>query len=180
VRSFVAVWPPEPVLDRLAAIERPVAADGLRWTSRGQWHVTLRFLGEVGVADVPAAVEVVGEVASTLAPVTVSLADRVSRFGRDVLHVEVSGLAPWAAAVATGFERAGIGAPSEGRPFVGHVTLARSRRRERAAADMVERLAGDPLPSGPSSWTAHEIALVRSELGRGPARYTNVAVMTVR
>ena len=30
-RLFVAVWPPDDVLDAVAALERP-AQDGLRWT----------------------------------------------------------------------------------------------------------------------------------------------------
>ena len=42
-RLFVAVWPPDDVLDRLAVLPRP-EVDGLRWTDQDHWHVTLRFL----------------------------------------------------------------------------------------------------------------------------------------
>ncbi|MDQ2827353.1 MAG: RNA 2',3'-cyclic phosphodiesterase, partial [Actinomycetota bacterium] len=35
------------MLDRLSALDRPVVS-GLRWATREQWHVTLRFLGAVG------------------------------------------------------------------------------------------------------------------------------------
>jgi len=55
VRLFVAVVPPGDVLDRLAALRRP-PRPGVRWTRREQWHVTLRFLGEVDESAVPALV----------------------------------------------------------------------------------------------------------------------------
>jgi 2'-5' RNA ligase len=167
VRLFVAVWPPEDVLDRLAAIER--RADDVRWTTRAQWHVTLHFLGEVDDGLVPDVVSAVGDAASALTPVRVSLSDRLSRFGRAVAHVEVSGLVPWADAV-----RGALGAGLEDRPFVGHVTIARAKPRTSVAG-----LAGIELPPGPSSWVASELAVVRSELGPGGSRYSNVAVIAV-
>jgi 2'-5' RNA ligase len=46
VRLFVAVWPNEEVTARIAALDRPEVR-GLRWTTPDQWHVTLRFLGQV-------------------------------------------------------------------------------------------------------------------------------------
>ncbi|MEA2686121.1 MAG: hypothetical protein QOE93_1316, partial [Actinomycetota bacterium] len=59
-RLFVAVWPPAPLLDAVAALDRP-AVPGLRWTGREQWHVTLRFLGAVeDVAAVVAGLAVAG------------------------------------------------------------------------------------------------------------------------
>ena len=46
MRLFVGVRPPDEVLDLIADLPRRAQA-GLRWTTRDQWHVTLRFLGEV-------------------------------------------------------------------------------------------------------------------------------------
>ena len=46
VRLFVAVWPPESVVEMLLGLDRPEGPD-LRWTTEPQWHVTLRFLGDV-------------------------------------------------------------------------------------------------------------------------------------
>ena len=53
-RLFVAVWPPDDVLDLLAGLP------GRRWLESGgraaaQWHVTLRFLGDAEVDAVRAA-----------------------------------------------------------------------------------------------------------------------------
>ena len=54
MRLFVAVWPPPEVLDLVAEIDRPALA-GVRWTTRDQWHVTLRFLGRMDGIEAAAA-----------------------------------------------------------------------------------------------------------------------------
>ena len=46
----MAVWPPEEVLDLIGGLARP-EVEGLRWTTRDQWHVTLRFFGEAKLED---------------------------------------------------------------------------------------------------------------------------------
>ena len=61
-RAFVAVRPPDAVLDAVADAVRPAraVADGLRWELRERWHLTLQFLGPLArlapVADGLAAV----------------------------------------------------------------------------------------------------------------------------
>ncbi len=50
MRLFVAVWPSAAVVDELRGLERP-ARPGVRWTTADQWHVTLRFLGEMEDPD---------------------------------------------------------------------------------------------------------------------------------
>ena len=116
-RLFVAVWPPEEVLDRVAALARP-EVEGLRWTRRDQWHVTLRFLGAI-----PDPAPVVEALAGLDLPAADAvLGPAVDRFGRRIVHVPVAGLDAVAAGVvgATG----GMGRPPEDRPFDG------SRRRQ--------------------------------------------------
>ena len=49
MRAFVAAWPDEPTRRRLAALELEFGhAKNLRLVGPTRWHVTLRFLGEVG------------------------------------------------------------------------------------------------------------------------------------
>src|SRR2546421_5190672 len=89
VRLFVAVWPSEEVLERIAALPRPEVR-GLRWTTPDQWHVTLRFFGEADEDEVVAVfrgidVESTGDTVAHLGPAT-------GRFGQRVLHVPVEGL----------------------------------------------------------------------------------------
>jgi 2'-5' RNA ligase len=161
LRLFVAVVPPDALLDRVAALPRP-ETEGLRWTTREQWHVTLRFLGAVDTAGAVSAA-----LASLGAPRCEAHAGpTVSRFGRRVLQLPVTGLDEVAAAVVTA--TAGIGRPPEDRPFSGHLTLARARARR--GVDL-RPLTGARLEV---SWAVDEVCLFESRLHPHGARYTVV------
>ena len=157
-RLFVAVSPPQEVLDHVAALDRPEVA-GVRWTDRSQWHVTLRFLGRVD--DVAAAAEALAGVRAV--PTVASLGPAVGRFGQRVLHVPVSGLDAVAAAVVAA--TAHVGEPPEERAFAGHLTLARVTGR--AKVDL-RALAGQTVEG---SWDVEEVCLVESHLSPKGARY---------
>jgi RNA 2',3'-cyclic 3'-phosphodiesterase len=149
---FIGVWPSDEVRAAIAALPRP---DGVRWTTRDQWHATLQFLGDVADDDVAAWTRKVGQVAASLRTRTVTLGPATRVLGRRVLMIPVAGLDD----VATAFTD---------EPFTGHVTLARADRMPRA-------LAGIPIAA---SWEVTEIALIRSHLGGGPARYETIATGT--
>jgi 2'-5' RNA ligase len=146
------------VLDRVAALPR-ADVEGLRWTTRDQWHVTLRFLGRV--TDVDA-------VSAALAPVSFSrcearLGPEVGRFGRRVLHLPVAGLDDLAAEVVA--STADVGEPPEDRPFAPHLTLARARARR--GIDL-RALTGGPIAA---VWPVDDICLIESHLHPHGARY---------
>ena len=160
VRLFVAVRPPDAVLDAVDALGRPERPD-VRWTTRPQWHVTLRFLGEV--ADP-------GPVAAALdaAPLTgceATLGPAVARLGRGVVMVPVGGVETLAGEVVAA--TASIGRPPERRPFAGHLTLARVRRGP------LRDLVGEPVDL---RFPVVDVRLVRSHQGRGGARYQDLHV----
>ncbi|MEY2476474.1 MAG: hypothetical protein QOG87_1789 [Actinomycetota bacterium] len=154
---FVAVWPSEEILDAIAALPRPDVA-GLRWTTRDQWHVTMRFLGSVD--DVDAAMAAVRSIEALACDVEVGPA--VGRFGKRILHVPTRGLG--AVAAATIAATSHVGEPPEDRAFKGHLTLARSRRGD---TDL-RPLAGTAIAG---RWWADQVTLVRSHLGGSGARY---------
>jgi RNA 2',3'-cyclic 3'-phosphodiesterase len=52
-RLFVAIWPPDDVLERLADVERP-KDQGVKWVPPENLHITLRFLGDADVDEVTA------------------------------------------------------------------------------------------------------------------------------
>ena len=145
MRLFVGVWPSDEVLDAIEALPR---AAGVRWTLREQWHVTLRFLGEV--ADPSPWADRVVEAAARFEPRTVTLGPRTKMLGRDNLVLPAAGLDDVAAAL--GAEK-----------FRGHLTLSRRA---------THHLAGVPFDA---SWEVRDIALIRSHLGQGPARYETIA-----
>ena len=159
-RRFVAVWPPPEVLDAVEALHRPTERGG-RWTRRDQWHVTLRFLGDVPLADVVAALDGVGD-----GPVEARLGPAVARLGRGVIQVPGDGLAALAQDVVD--RTNDLGRPPDDRPFHGHLTLA--------------RIAGTPPPDVlrqpiSATWTVDEVAVVASHLGGTAARYETEATI---
>jgi RNA 2',3'-cyclic 3'-phosphodiesterase len=157
-RLFVAVVPPAAVLDRVASLPRP-EVEGLRWTSRDQWHVTLRFLGRVTDVDaVTAALQPV-----SLVRCEARLGPEVGRFGRRVLHVPVAGLDDLAAAVVA--TTSALGEPPEDRPFAAHITLARARARR--GIDL-RALTGEPVAG---EWPVDDVCLIESRLHPHGARY---------
>jgi 2'-5' RNA ligase len=169
MRLFVAVSSPLTVVGMLRAIERPDAAS-LRWTTEEQWHVTLRFLGEV---DAPAAVgdalRAVPEVlaAAGVAEVRAVLGPALAWFpGRQVLQVPVTGLDALAGAVVQ--STASWGGPADDRPYSGHLTMARVRGRARGPT----ALAGASLTA---AWQVGALELMSSVPGRRGSRYETLA-----
>lgn len=151
-RLFVAVPLAGDVLDAIAMLPRG-APEGVRWTRREQWHVTVRFLGECPLGE---ALEALGALDASAARVT--LGPVVSRLGRNVVCVPVEGLGELRAAVSD--VTAGLGEPVDPRPFRGHVTLARLKHQARCpmvgeelsasfVADRVELVESTLLPAGP-------------------------------
>lgn len=157
-RTFVAIYPPPEVADVVAELDR--TAPSVRWVPPDQWHVTLRFLGDRSDVD-----SIDERLRTTFRhePVRAVLGPGVDHFDRQVLLLPVAGLEALATAIDEAL--APIVEPRE-RPFVGHLTLGRSRRRTGRLP-----LVGDPAAA---SFTVDSIVLVRSELTRDGARHERV------
>ena len=159
-RLFVAVWPPPDVLDVIAAMPRPPLA-GARWTTRKQWHVTLRFLGRIDDAQESELRSILAETAARSGPVQARAGPSPRRLGQSIWALPVDGLGPLAESVLASTSR--LGEPPTHRQFQGHITLARARRPR--------ALAGLPVPEVEAAWTVSEVTLVSSDLRPDGARY---------
>lgn len=164
-RLFVAVWPPPDVMDALAGIARP-ERKGLRWTTPDQWHVTLRFLGNL---DASAERSVRSALASVdwpaIGPAQLTVGPQPVRLGRGVWVLPVEGADQLASATARAVCEAGVDlpAPDRGRTFNGHITLARAK-----APPAMKGLPATPITA---AWTATDVTLVSSTLAPTGARY---------
>ncbi len=157
-RLFLAVFPPVGVIERLGELERP-EVEGLRWTNREQWHITLRFFGEAEQGDVEDSLQGFRGVASTV------LLGPASRWlGTRVLALPADGLDDLAAEVRARTET--IGQAPERRNFTGHLTLARTRKRSPGAV---------VSQSFDAQFKTTELWLVSSQLHSDGARYTKLS-----
>jgi 2'-5' RNA ligase len=157
-RLFVAATPPHDVVERLAAVPRP-REPGVRWVPSERWHVTLRFLGDADPQEVSARLS-----GLALPAATAVLGPVVSRLGLDVVVVPVAGLDELA--VVVGEATADLGVPPDPRPFAGHLTLARLRRR--AACGVT----GTPVSA---TFAVREVGLFDSTSGPDGLRYEVLA-----
>lgn len=163
-RLFVAVWPPPSVVAALADV--PVGTG--RRTDGDRLHTTVRFLGAVAEHAVPALGEALG-VAAAVDAAAARLGPATATFGRHVLHVPVMGLDRLAAAVSRALS-APAGAQAfagDDRPFAGHLTIARSRSRNRSPGEDLRAVAGAAVPDeAQAPWEVAEVTLVASAGGR--------------
>lgn len=144
VRLFLCVRPPpEAVASLLTAL--PAG----RWPSE-RWHVTLAFLGEVDASG-----PVQTALQQVVSPPLALALEGSGRFGRTTwvgVGGDTAGLHRLAGQVRRACEAAGL--ELERRPYRPHLTLGRPHPPAALAAY-----------AGPS-WTATEVELVRSHLGR--------------
>jgi 2'-5' RNA ligase len=148
---------------------RPVAPDSL--------HVTLAFLGHRPVEEIEAITAATDQAIRDLGParlepqaVTGVPRRRPRLFALDLADPDDAGAAVHAA-VSDALSSAGVYEP-EKRKFWPHVTVARVARAERKAAPIT-------VPPPSDGFTATEVVLYRSQLGRGPARYEALARFTL-
>jgi 2'-5' RNA ligase len=187
-RLFIAITLPEEVKAKIEAaqteLRRALPGPGVRWTRREQFHLTLKFLGDVEAALVQ--------------PLEEALRAACGGFSALPLRAECVGFFPdqryprvvWAGVQdqASQLPRLQQAVDAATRVFTtkqkeerstGHVTLARIkaiRRPEaealgKAAAGMAERLFGQ--------WTAGEVELMRSVLSPQGARHTSLAAIAL-
>jgi RNA 2',3'-cyclic 3'-phosphodiesterase len=174
---FVAVWPDDSTLDRLAAL--PLGpTDALRMVTPGQWHVTLRFLGDVDTSLVPDLVHAL-EAATEELPGSIpcEVGPGTAWFGGDrVLHIPVSGLDR----AAVDIREATVPIVPDLDPvnahFTGHLTVARTKRGRLAPPER-SALTGVALAT---SFYVDSIDLVGSQAHPGGVRYTTLARVPLR
>lgn len=176
MRMFVAVRPPEQVLDDLAGYVEPRrdVDSPLRWSRPEQWHITLAFLPSVADGQLDGLTERLAETAAVRSPFELQLAGAgafPNPARAKLLWAGVSGDTSALAGLAGNLRSAAgrSGTHVEGGEFRPHLTLARIGR----PLDVTRWLRVFDLFAS-ASWEVAEVVLFHSQLGSGPARYTAV------
>lgn len=172
MRLFVAIDIPDALKLRIESelVERLRVIEGARWSRPEGRHLTLKFLGNVDDDRVDEVGAAIATASVRHAPFRVSFAE-IGAFPNArrprVLWVGLGEGAGETAAVAGDVERAlePLGFPSEGRPFRGHLTLARFPKPR-----VIETLPSVDVPA--DGFEVDAVVLYRSQLHRKGARYT--------
>lgn len=180
MRAFVAVPVPEGLQARLAELAARLAGEigHTSWVARGNYHITLKFLGEVTRARVRRIDEALSlALADWREPVAVMVR------GTGAFPTPVRARVLWAgvddgsgglAALQRRVDRAllGVGFERE-RSFSGHITLGR-RRRPGPAPEVAAALAAAADWSG-GELPIDRVLLMESKLRPGGAEYRRLA-----
>jgi 2'-5' RNA ligase len=184
LRLFVAISIPGLVRDEIIRLQQelqPLVPRGVvRWARPDQFHLTLRFLGDVPANGVEDLKKSVGAVCRNARPLSLH-AEGVGFFPNArsprVIWVGINDQEECLVDLQKQIEaavRPFTAEPGE-KNFTGHATLGRLKNpkptdiRDIAARaqSLEKRLFG--------VWTAHEIEIIRSELSPAGARYTSLA-----
>ena len=183
-RLFIAISMPDQVKDEIEKTQRELRGafpgNFMRWTKREQFHLTLKFLGNVAEARVA---ELADVLRSACAPFnTMRLrAERVGffpdmRYPRVAwvgVHDSQNELARLQPAIETAVNN--FTSEKAEKRFIGHVTLARIQGIPRQQAELLSKLAQGMTNRFFGEWMADKVKLIRSELSSGGARYTTLA-----
>lgn len=162
MRLFTALDLTAAVRERIAAHRTPDALDA-RWTPPVQYHVTLRFIGEVGPETAARYDDVLGDVAARPAEcIPYGLDVLPSRRNPNVLIVglkRTDALLSVYRAVSNALEDAGL--EPESRTYRPHVTLA---RLDDCAPEPLHRYLEEHDARGLPSFTTRQFHLYESTL----------------
>lgn len=188
VRLFVACEVPEETrqaITEVIEVLRARSGTAVRWIRPEGIHVTLKFLGEVPVKQLPAIKLAVQEAVLVSSPFELEFSNIGTFGGREGLRIMWVGIAGDvlrleklvrdvnAALGVVGFE-------AERRPFRPHLTLGRVRdeipTRQRAEIEV----AVGKMEVPPATWRTNQVSLMRSRLTAAGAQYEVIATFPLR
>lgn len=182
LRLFVAAELPPAVLAALDQAQRELRASALplRFVRPGGIHLTLQFIGDVPAPEAATIERALSEALGAFTPVALRTSG-AGTFGGDNARVVWAGLAGELDALRALHSRvrsalAGTGvAAADERPFRPHLTLARVSPDATAAERRRIRELAAAATLASIEFAIASVALIRSELGAGGARYAALA-----
>ena len=165
-RLFTGVEIPLGIAERLSFLRGGLP--GARWISTENYHLTLRFMGDIDMIAAEAIAEALARVRRTAFSLRIS---GVSALGTRKPHAIVARVEPSAPLTELQAEHERlmqrIGLPPEGRKFTPHITLARLRHPSpRDIADYLTLRGG--FSTGPVAVDRFVLFSSRDSVGGGP------------
>lgn len=197
LRLFVAISPPENVKDQIEKAQQQlrgaVPGNIVRWTKRDQFHLTLKFLGNVAAKRVEQLTQALHGAGLGTGPLRLRAEGvgffpgaRVPRVLWIGVHDKENGLSQLQSSVemnvkkftdenATEPRSAGVPPASRPEKFTGHITLGRIQRIRRSESETLSKAAAEIANQFFGEWTANHVEVIRSELSSAGSRYTTLA-----
>jgi RNA 2',3'-cyclic 3'-phosphodiesterase len=183
-RLFIAVTVPEDIKTEIektqATLRRVVPKERVRWTKREQFHLTLKFLGNVDAQRVEPLMAAVRAACRGFAALELR-AERVGFFPNlrapRVVWAGVNDRQAQLPSLQQAIEAATCGFTAEvpEKTFTGHVTLGRIKGLRRTEADALADVASSLTTRVFGAWTTDKVELIRSQLSPAGAQYTTLA-----
>jgi 2'-5' RNA ligase len=165
-RLFTGIEIPAEISERLALLRGGIP--GARWIDKENYHLTLRFIGDVDMHIANDIADALGRVDRFAFPLTI---DGIGSFGTRKPHSIVARVQPTRPLLELQAEQERLmqrlGLPAEQRKFTPHITLARVRGANgRDLADYLYLRGG--LVSRPFEVSQFVLFSARSSIGGGP------------
>ena len=186
LRLFLALTVPEDVksaIERAQKELRSAVSEGLvRWTRREQFHLTLRFLGNVDAERLQALEDSARKVCAGFGPFQ-AWARQVSFFPERglprVVWVGIQDRDARLLKLQLALQDATLGFSSEApeKRFTGHVTLGRIKEIRRPQAEALMSAVASLRDRGFGEWTVSTVELMRSELSSAGALHTTLTAL---
>jgi len=188
VRLFVACEVPDEVKQAIGEVIETLrgrSRNAVRWIRPEGVHVTLKFLGEAPVKQLPAIKLAIQEATVGHSPFELEFSSIGTFGGReglrimwvgiagDVLRLEALVRAVNAALAVVGFE-------PERRPFRPHLTLGRVRDEISTRTRAEIEVAVGKMDVPPSTWRTPQVSLMRSRLTPQGASYDVIATFPLK
>lgn len=185
IRTFIAIELNDTLHHALAQTQahfkRDPVARAIRWVAPENIHITLKFLGDVDAAHIPALERAVARICQTFAPftLTISGAGAFPNTRRpNIIWVGACGQVDVAARLAEQIDAAcaTLGFAREDRAFIPHLTLGRVKRdaspseRQRIGALIESAHIGDL-----GELRVEHVAVMKSDLTPEGSVYTRLA-----
>ena len=185
-RLFIAVTVPEEVKTEIektqATLRRALPKEGVRWTKREQFHLTLKFLGNVDAQRVEPLTDAVRAACQGFAALELR-AERVGFFpdlrSPRVVWAGVSDRQDQLPLLQRAIETAmrDFTAEESKEQFTGHVTLGRIKGLRRSEAEALAGIASGLATRLFGTWIADRVELIRSQLSPNGAQYSTLAAI---
>lgn len=183
-RLFIAIAIPDKVKGEIEKVQdvlrRAMPIGAVRWTKPEQFHLTLKFFGNVPVDKTDALVQAMTAVCKEFPPLKLR-AERIGFFPTEnkprVVWVGVNDLKNTLAKLQRAIEAAAkefTKEPPE-KNFTGHMTLGRSKDIERKNAELLRKTTGGYAKRFFGAWTAEGVEVFRSDLSSGGSQYHKLA-----